>query len=54
MECDIIHNHIERLLSIIAKHGFTNLLKTARTLTKTPTDVPVRILSGINYLYWYW
>ena len=48
MECDVKRNHIDRLLSIMANHGFSNLPKTARTLLKTPTDVPVQRLAGIS------
>ena len=51
MKCDIKHNRIDRPLSITGKHGFTNLLNPARTSPKTPTDVPVRRLLGLSYLY---
>ena len=51
MECDIKHNHIDRLLSIMANHGFSNLPKTPLTLLKTPTDVPVQRLAGMSNVY---
>ena len=50
VECDIKHNHIDRLLSIMANHGFSNLPKTPLTLLKTPTDVPVQRLAGMSYV----